>query len=361
VIRWLRDDVPAPEPQWDASIDLELEVQNGQYLCWAAVAKGIVEHYGGPKRKQCQYATQFLRQKRTCCRDGKPAPRCDRPMDVDSVLMHYGMYAAPPFHRPIGLQTLHRELERDRPVVALLQYPTSAHAVVITAVNVKSGFLRCSDPRPVGDGIRVFDIDSLKRGDDRIGRWFYTILTCPSAVLRSKVSLLRDRMPQPEEEFVPARRPLGEPLEIDVYQLNPYRLADGTGLQTPEFSQRYSFQPNSARTDGWGVLDDELMPMREEIEARLARGFEVRIVLCFAFNLQALWFTDPADPSHRADHYLPFGRLFYLEEGKEYSPSELRDAVMKNAPIALAAIEHNRAWIERLDRETAYQTVDDEN
>ena len=49
------------ELHWDASIDFALERQIGRHWCWAAVAKGIVEHYGGPRRHQCQYATQFLR------------------------------------------------------------------------------------------------------------------------------------------------------------------------------------------------------------------------------------------------------------------------------------------------------------
>jgi hypothetical protein len=33
--------------------------------------------------------------------------------------------------------------------------------------------------------------------------------------------------------------------------------------------------------------------------------------------------------------------------------------MITRAPLAMAAIEHSRKWIERLDRETAYQTDDD--
>jgi Papain-like cysteine protease AvrRpt2 len=356
VIRSLCDDAPAWEPRWDASIDLELERQNGRNWCWAAVAKGIVEHYGGPKRKQCQYATHFLQQKRTCCRAGPPRPLCDQPHDVDSVLMHYGMYAAPPFRRPVSLQTLYRELERDRPVVALMKYPTSVHAVVITAVDVANGLLRWSDSDAL-QRVRVMDVDSFKQGRFVHAGWFYTILTRPGSALRPKVSLLRDRMREPDDEPVQARRPFGETLEIDLYELDPYRLGDGTGLQAPEFYVRASFRFDPFRTDGLGPLDAELTPMRDEIEARIARGFEVRIVRCFAYKLNALWFTDPSDSSHRTDHYLLFGNLYDLED-KEYSAAELRDAMIKIAPIGLAAVEHSRNWIERLDRETAYQTDD---
>jgi hypothetical protein len=162
-----------------------------------------------------------------------------------------------------------------------------------------------------------------------------------------------------DDEFVPVRRPLGETLEIDLYDLDPYRLADGTGLQTPEYKAHALITFGAVRYDGWGGFQQQLSAMRDEIEARVARGFEVRIVRCFSYKLYALWFTDPADLSHRTDHYLPFGLLFDLEEGKEYSTAELSDAMITRAPLAMAAIEHSRKWIERLDRETAYQTDDD--
>jgi hypothetical protein len=147
-------------------------------------------------------------------------------------------------------------------------------------------------------------------------------------------------------------------MEIDLYELNPYRLADGTGLQMPEFYVHALFRFDPFRTDGLGSLDAELTPMRHEIEARIARGFEVRIVRCFAYKLNALWFIDPSDPSRHTDHYLLFGNQYDLEE-KEYSPAELRDAMIKIAPIGLAAVEHSRNWVERLDRETAYQSGDE--
>lgn len=346
------------EPRWDASIDLELERQNGLNWCWTAVAKGIVEHYGGPKRKQCQYATTFLKQKRTCCRSALPALRCDQSHDVDSVLMHYGMYAAPPFRRPVSIQTLYRELERDRPVVALMQYPTSVHALVITAVDLTNGFLGYSDPGFRAD-LPVIDIDTLKQRYDRDGRWVYTILTRPASALRSKVSLLRDRMRQPDEGLVLARRPRGETLEIEIYQLDPYRLADGTGLQTPEHHQRARFRLDVTVSDGATRIDGELTKMRDEIDARMSRGFEVRMVRCFSYKIDALWFTDPSDASHRADHYLPIPPLpYYLESGREYSTAELRDALIGIAPVALAGVEHSRKLIDRLDRETTYQDDD---
>jgi hypothetical protein len=50
---------------------------------------------------------------------------------------------------------------------------------------------------------------------------------------------------------------------------------------------------------------------------------------------------------------------YYLEEGREYSPAELRDALIEISPCVLQSIEINKRWIERLDRETAYQDDED--
>jgi hypothetical protein len=348
----------AYEPRWDASVDLVLERQNGLNWCWAAVAKGIVEHYGGPIRKQCQYATQFLRQKKSCCRAGAPRPVCDVAHDVDSVLVHYGMFAAPPFHRPVSLATVRRELERDRPVVALIRFPELVHAVIIDAVDVVNRRVGVLDPkkRPVRKDL---DFATFQHAYAENGRWFYTILTRPPATgaRLTKVSLLRDRMHEEDRGVMSAPDRRSESLEIDLYEADPFRVAEGTGLQTAEFSSRRTVRLDVFdSTDGALWLDEHLTPLRDEIEARLARGFEVRFLRSYAFHLQVLWFTDPSDPSHRKDHYLPVPWVpYYLEEGREYSPAELRDALIKISPCVLQSIEINKRWIERLDRETAYQ------
>lgn len=351
------------ELHWDASIDFALERQIGLNWCWAAVAKGIVDHYGGPKRHQCQYATQFLRQEKTCCRKRVPEKRCDVEHDVDSVLAHFGNFAPPPFRRPIGLATIRRELERDRPVVALVQFPTRNHAVVITAVDVAHGVLRVCDPAasPMCDEMHIAEFTNAYM---KTGTWFYTVLTrpAPCSARKATVSYLRDRMQRRDLHVDTRPVPPGRSatVEIDWYEIDPYRLAAGTGLETPELWDRKPYRLDVFATHNRALIfDRELTHLREEIWARLDRGFEVRIVSCFAAKLRALWFTDPSDPSHRKDHYIPMSTMFYpMDENREYSAAETREIFMDLAEVIINGVEFSRKFWERLDRETANQPDD---
>lgn len=358
----LDDDAAPYEWRWDASVELELERQIGLNWCWAAVAKGIVDHYGGPIRKQCQYATKFLRQRKSCCRGKVLDLRCDAAHDVDSVLQAYGVYAAPPFHRPVLLETLRRELERDRPVVALMLFPAVVHAVAITAVDVANRRIGFCDPwlHPRRDHMHA---DAFTRAYNKTGRWFYTILTRPRAGTpqRATISLLRDRMPHDASRLTGMPRRSSEPLEIDMYEADVERLAAGTGLQTAECAMRYAFRLDASGDDADASLrlDVELTAMREDIEARLDRGFDVRIVRCFAIKFEALWFTDRAGLSHRTDHYIPLAPVpYYLEAGREYGAAELREVLAKAAHMSLPSVEANRSFVERLARESAFH-IDD--
>jgi Papain-like cysteine protease AvrRpt2 len=308
VIGTREDDAGVPEPSWDASVELELERQIGLNWCWAAVAKGIVDHYGGPTKKQCQYATKFLKTKHTCCRTGKPRSHCDRAFDVDTVLAHYGFYRVP-FRRPVALESLRRELERDRPVVALIAFPGSTHAIAITAVDVTNRLVAVSDPA-VNPKRKTVTADQLLQTYDKHGRWCYTIFTRPrqEAQRHGTISFLRDRF-APRELPTPMPRPMTDSLEIPLYEADPYRLADGSGLLTATRFSCDSFRLDVFETHWHHLrLDQALTAMRDEIEARLERGFEVRIIRCFAYKFEALWFTDPTDISHRTDHYLPIRR-----------------------------------------------------
>jgi hypothetical protein len=354
----------AYERRWDASIDFALERQIGRNLCWAAVAKGIVDHYGGPRLRQCQYATTFLGQRKTCCRKSVPELCCDREHDVDSVLARYGNYALP-FHRPIRLETIRRELERDRPVVALVRFPTSNHAVVVTAVDVPHGRVGVCDPS-TGSWRRTVTVDELTHAYRGQATWVYTIITRPrwDARARATVSPLHEPMRQPDRDVRhnPWPQADSKPLQIqlDTYEANIFRLADGTGLATAERDGRRTVRLDAYdETDGSLMIDYELTKLREEIWARLERGFEVRYLTCFAVKLTALWFTDPHDPSHRTDHYIPVPPLYSrFDETREYSVAETREIFIYVAKYCIPSVEINQKWIERLDRETANQPDD---
>ncbi len=223
---------------WDVAIDVALERQIGLNWCWAAIAKGIVEHYGGPRRKQCRYATTFLRQRRTCCGRAIPPPRCDAAHDLDTVLARYDVFAPPPVYRPVRLETLRRELDRDRPVVALFRFPSAVHAVAIRAVSVAGRRIGFADPW-YGPQPAAMDAQAFAQAYERRGTWFYTILTRPRGRARTapRVSLLRDRAPR--HDVAARAAPVGdEAVEIDLYEADPAQLARGDGLRSAERASR---------------------------------------------------------------------------------------------------------------------------
>ncbi|MBV8748352.1 MAG: hypothetical protein JO103_01425, partial [Candidatus Eremiobacteraeota bacterium] len=269
--------------------------------CWAAVAKAIVDHYGGPTHTQCEYATRFLEQHETCCNGNERTNRCDVPHDVDSVLAAHGVYAAPAFRRPIRLETILRELQRDRPIVALMAFADVVHAVVITAVDVTEGVIGFADP---SFGSPRFECEAndfaIARDEDRY--WVHTILTRPNARFqRVHISYMHERITRHEKEYSRDAQRITDPLELNAYEAHPSELIAGEGLRNPEFLRRRTYRLDADWNDpSAGLFERALTPMRDEIESRIAVGYEVRVLTCHPIHLRALWFTRPTDdPPHR--------------------------------------------------------------
>ena len=327
--------------------------------CWAAVSKGIVDHYGGPPHTQCEYATRFLGQRETCCAGNERTSRCDAPHDVDSVLAAHGVYAAPAFRRPIRLETILRELRRDRPIVALIALAHSTHAVVITAVDVTERVIGFSDPW-LGSGRLELEANRFERALDEERRWVHTILTRPNAAFeRVHVSYMHEHIARREKQYSHDVQRITEPLELDAFEANPTFLVDGDGLRNPEHLGRRTYRLDADWNDpSAGLLERALTPLRDEIESRIALGYEVRVLTCHAMLLRALWFTRPTDdPPHRTDHYLMVEPVpYYVEADREYTFAELREVLRAPARIAVPAMEINRRFLERLAEETKYQS-----
>jgi hypothetical protein len=341
-----------PERAWDTALDVQLERQNGLNWCWAAVTKGIVEYYGGPILEQCEYATRFLRQTISCC-GAETEARCDAPFPVDEALAAYGHFAPPPYRRPIGLSALRRELERDRPIVALMSFPRSFHAVAITAVHLAERRIGFCDPL-LGAGRSDLDAETFATAYGCGGRWAYTMLTRPASTApRGAVSFLRERLPEPLR-----RVPQGgsRPMDIPFYEADLAALADGTGLQTAARHPDRSVALFADDRAGASFVELGIAALRDEIEARLEVGYEVRLVQCFAVKLTVLWFVRPGESSRRSDHYLVLPPApYYLESGREYGAPELAASLAAPARIAVRSQEATAAFLARLDRETALQ------
>jgi hypothetical protein len=267
------------ERVWDAALDLVLERQIGLNWCWAATAKGIVDYYGGPQLPQCRYATHFLDQTESCCDGNEQSARCDVACDVDSVLRHFGLYAPPPFRRPVHLVTLRRELDRDRPVVALMRFRDgTVHALVITAVDVAERRIGFSDPwygpQPDSRAAHVFAND-YEGG----GRWIYTLLTRPpSAQPDAAISFLHDQFGEAQRRLSYHARRTSSALNLDVYVIGPGPLAAGDDPQTAERLADCTLSLEAAPGDDPSRLERVLRGMRDDIDARRARGFNVRLL-----------------------------------------------------------------------------------
>jgi|GEM_PF-6127479 len=347
------------EPAWDVALDVHVERQNGLKWCWAAVAKGIVEYYGGPVRRQCEYATEFLRQTATCC-GAERTPRCDVDYPVDLVLRRYGMEAPPPLPRPIALETIRRELERDRPIVALMRFAHGFHALAITGVHVERRLIRFSDPDP-RSSVAFLDAQAFAGAYRGEGRWTYTLFTRPARppAERPAVSLLRDRMPYQHDLDRHPKRP-AFPMTVASYRVDLPALAGGDGMRTAQLSERpYTLFEDDGRN--WSALEQGLAEVRDEVVERLDAGYEVRLVHCFAAHLWALWFVWSGDPAaRRREHYLVIPPApYYLDEGREYTASEIDEAARGPARIALASVPVVEQMWARLEQESGGESADD--
>lgn len=345
------------ERVWDAAVDLVLERQIGLNWCWAATAKGIVEYYGGPKLPQCRYATHFLNQAESCCDGNERSSRCDAAYDVDGVLHHFGLYSPPPFRRSVQLTTLRRELQRDRPVVALMRFRDgTVHALAITAVDVAEQLIGYSDswygPQPDSRTAHEFAND-YEEG----GRWIYTILTRPPRSQANAISFLQDRFGEDQRRLSYHARRTSAELKLDVYFIGPGPLAAGEDPQTAERLTDCTVSLDSAAGDNPSRLERVLRDMRDEIDARRARGFAVRVLRVPSVMLTALWFVrEDAAPGAADAHFIPVEPApYFFEAGQEYTLREFRELLVEPARRALRSLEIDRAFIARLDRETEHQ------
>jgi hypothetical protein len=341
------------ERVWDAALDLVLERQIGLNWCWAATAKGIVDYYGGPKLPQCRYATRFLDQTESCCDGKERSARCDAAHEVDGVLHHFGVYAPPPFRRPVQLATLRRELDRDRPVVALMRFPDgTVHAFAITAVDVAKELIGYSDSW-YGPRIKALGAHGFTNSYETGGRWIYTILTRPPRSQAAAVSFLYDRFGDDEKRLSHHARRTSSALKLDVYFIGPGPLAAGEDPQSAECLPEFSLSVEPPAGDEPSRLQLELRTMRDDIDARRARGFGVRLLRVPSLMLTALWFAPEDARAGGGTHFVPVAPApFFLEAGQEYALREFRELLVEPARRALRSLEINRAFIERLDRET---------
>ena len=145
-------------------------------------------------------------------------------------------------------------------------------------------------------------------------------------------------------------------MNLDVYVIGPGPLAAGEDPQTAERLAECTLSLDPAPGDDPSRLERVLRGMREDIDARRARGFNVRLLRVPSVMLTALWFVREDARAGPADtHFVPVQPVpYFLEAGQEYTLREFRELLVEQARRALRSNEINRAFIERLDRETEH-------
>jgi hypothetical protein len=144
-------------------------------------------------------------------------------------------------------------------------------------------------------------------------------------------------------------------LNLDVYFIGPAPLAAGEDPQAAECLPEFSLSVDPAPGDEPSRLQLELRTMREEIEARRARGFGVRMLRVPSLMLTALWFVREGAAAGGDAHFVPVAPApYFLEAGQEYSHQALREILVEPARRALRSNQIDREFIARLDRETEH-------
>jgi hypothetical protein len=144
-------------------------------------------------------------------------------------------------------------------------------------------------------------------------------------------------------------------VNLDVYVIGPRPLAAGEDPQTAERLPDCTVSLDPAPRHDASRLERVLLGMRDDIDARRARGFNVRVLRVPSVMLTALWFVREDGRADADTHFVPVEPApYFFEAGQEYALREFRDLLVEPARRALRSNEINRAFIERLDRETEH-------
>ncbi|HEV2643266.1 MAG TPA: hypothetical protein VGT98_11185, partial [Candidatus Elarobacter sp.] len=233
----------------------------------------------------------------------------------------------------------------------------TVHALAITAVDVAEQRIGYSDPwyGPQPDSRDAHEFSNDYEGG---GRWIYTILTRPPrSQPDAAISFLHDEFGEEQRWLSYHARRTSTALNLDVYVIGPGPLAAGEDPQTAERLAECTVSLEPAPRDDPSRLERVLLGMRDDIDARRARGFNVRLLRVPSVMLTALWFVrEDALAGPNADaHFVPVEPApYFLEAGQEYTLREFRELLVEPARHALRSHDINRAFIERLDRETEH-------
>ena len=135
-------------------IDFNLEKQQHNNWCWAAVASSV-DRYFNPKSTwcQCRMAGKMAKaaklKVKNCggCQRSKRAPEeCNQPWYLDKALEFVGRLKGTPKPTPLSFAQIHKTIQAGRPVCVRVQWGNGgAHFVVISGCVVGSSGQRWVD------------------------------------------------------------------------------------------------------------------------------------------------------------------------------------------------------------------------
>src|ERR1017187_10062469 len=113
-------------------LNLEVEPQQGDLLCWAAVAASIARFYNPLSPwTQCSVASQVLNSAECC----QSMSSCNRESSLESALQATAHLAAPPIFR-LAFQQIKDELDQQHPIGIRIAFSIGVgHFVALSAYD----------------------------------------------------------------------------------------------------------------------------------------------------------------------------------------------------------------------------------
>ncbi|HEV1287207.1 MAG TPA: papain-like cysteine protease family protein [Bryobacteraceae bacterium] len=160
------------------SLSLEVQPQQGDLLCWAAVASSISSFFNAQSPwTQCAIATQVLKSP-GCCQSLTP---CNQDSFLESALQATGNLAAPPNFRLV-FQQIKAAIDQKRPIGIRIAFSISVgHFVVLSGYDdTIAGQESVTLSDPAGADNTVLYTDLLQPGGyPGGGMWTHSYFTRP--------------------------------------------------------------------------------------------------------------------------------------------------------------------------------------
>jgi hypothetical protein len=160
----------------DKVLNVAFQRQQTSAWCWAAVASMVSGWYsqqsGSSPLSQCAVAAVTL-ELPSCCSSSSIDPNCVRLWGLDDALSKTGHYAGT--NTSGDLNTVIGQIDAERPLAALINYPGIVHFVLVTGYSVTQQLIVICDPagsQPFSTPVTAFFSNYNNGGV--WGGWYFT-------------------------------------------------------------------------------------------------------------------------------------------------------------------------------------------